>query len=39
MKIYNFKQFNEAMGTLSDDDNDTIEDLSLDFFRKMEIEF
>jgi hypothetical protein len=29
--IFNFTQFNEAMGTLSNDDNETIEDLTLYF--------
>jgi hypothetical protein len=29
--IFNFKQFNEAMGTLSNDDTDELEDLCLSF--------
>lgn len=37
--IFNFKQFNEAMGTLSNDDNEMIEDLALEFSEKWKLSF
>ena len=37
--IFNFNQFNEAMGTLSKDDTDIIEDLCLDFSEKWNLDF
>jgi len=37
--IFNFKQFNEAMATLSNDDTDMIEDLTLEFSEKWNLSF